>query len=351
MMTEIIFIAALSVLFGAVYTIAFRILPDEKWQVLAAIPLRKEGESIWHGVNITYYGILSSTGYTLACLIFIMMMASAGVDLKSLLMVSIFLLAVFIPSPKIMAYIIERKKHTITIGGAVFVLIIAAPWIIAGVNSLSKYTDTWRIAEGVFLSSMITAYAFGEGFGRLACISFGCCYGRPVSTLPVLFQKIFSRFNFVFTGRTKKISYHDHMDGVRTVPVQAITAVLYTASGLAGLYLFLKGYYYFSFFLSLAVTQLWRFASEFLRADFRGGGVISAYQVMSLVTVPYYIIYIAITGVSQFPAPELSRGFEFIWNPGVVLLMFAMWIGGVMYTGISSVTASTILIYVNEDKI
>jgi len=250
-----------------------------------------------------------------------------------------------------MAYIVERKKHTITIGGAVFVMIIAAPWIIAGVNRLSEYTDTWRIAEEVFLSSMITAYAFGEGFGRLACISFGCCYGRPVSTLPVFFQKIFLRFNFVFTGRTKKISYHDHMDGVRTVPVQAVTAVLYTASGLAGLCLFLKGYYYFSFFLSLAVTQLWRFASEFLRADFRGGGVISAYQVMSLVTVPYYIIYIAITGVSNSPAPELFKGLEFIWNPGVILLMLAMWIGGVMYTGISSVTASTILIYVNEDKI
>lgn len=351
MMTEIIFVAALAALFTAVYAVAFRILPDEKWQIFATVPLHKEGESIWNGANITYYGLISSTGYTLACLVFVMMMASAGVDLKSLLVVSVCILAVFIPSPKIMAYIVERKRHTITIGGAVFITIISAPWIAAGFNGLAGFAGAGRISEGVFLSSVITAYAFGEGFGRLACISFGCCYGRPVSTLPVFFQKMFSRFNFVFTGSTKKISYHDHMDGVQTVPVQAITAVLYTASGLAGLYLFLKGYYYFSFFLSLAVTQLWRFTSEFFRADFRGGGIVSAYQIMSLVTVPYYIIYITLAGVSHSPAPELFKGLDFIWNPGVILLTLIMWIGGVMYTGISSVTASTILIYVNEDKI
>jgi hypothetical protein len=30
------------------------------------------------------------------------------------------------------------------------------------------------------------------------------------------------------------------------------------------------------------VTQVWRFLSEFLRADYRGSGRISAYQVMAL---------------------------------------------------------------------
>ena len=350
-MTEIIFITALAVLFTAVYSIAFRILPDEKWQVFASIPLQKSGDGTWSGVNITYYGLLTSTGYTIACSVFILMMTAGGINLKLLAIITVCILIVFIPSSKIMAFIVERKKHTITIGGAVFVMIIASPWIIAGVNGLSGFIGTDRAVESVFLASLITSYSFGEGFGRLACISFGCCYGKPVSALPFFLQKLFNPFSFVYTGKTKKISYHDHMDGVKTVPIQAITALLYTTSGLAGLYLFLKGHYYASFFLSLTVTQLWRFFSEFLRADFRGDGIISAYQVMSLITIPYYIIYILLTGMPQIPAPELLSGFKFFWNPGVILILIIMWIGGVLYTGISSVTGATILIYVNEDKI
>jgi hypothetical protein len=350
-MIDIIFTVSLGVFFTAVYAAAFRVLPEERWQVFASIPLYKKSNNTWHGVNITYYGLLTSSGYTIAFVIFILMMTAGGVSLKSLLMLSTCILVMFIPSAKIIAYIIEKKKHTITIGGGVFVMFISAPWIIAGVNAISGFVETGRTGEGVFLSSLITAYAFGEGFGRLACISFGCCYGRSLESLPVFFQKIFSNFNFIYSGETKKISYHDHMDGVKTVPVQAITAVLYTASGLAGLYLFLQGYYYHSFFLSLTVTQFWRFASEFLRADFRGGGVISAYQVMSLFTIPYYITYFMITGMVSSPPPALVTGLKFIWSPEVLIITLVMWIGGVLYTGISSVTASEISIYVNEEKI
>ncbi len=350
-MLELIFIGALALIFTAIYSVAFKILPDEKWQVFASIPLSKTGENTWHGVNITFYGLLSSTGHILALSIFFIMMTAAGISSKSLFIISICILGMFIPSAKIMAYLVERKKHTITVGGAVFVMIISAPWIISAVNGIPGLNPNSRTGEGMFLAALITAYSFGEGFGRLACISFGCCYGRPVSTLPAIFQKFFSKYNFVFTGNTKKISYHDHLEGKEIVPVQAITAVLYTLSGLAGLYLFFKGFYYSSFFLSLTVTQLWRFASEFLRADFRGGGLISAYQIMSLLTIPYYIAYILIIGRSYSPGPVLLSGLRFIWSPGVIILLLAIWVGGVLYTGISSVTASTITIYVDENKI
>ncbi len=352
-MTELIFIGALALIFTAIYTIAFKILPDEKWQVFASIPLRKTGENTWHGVNITFYGLLSSTGHILALSIFIIMMTAAGISSKSLIIISICIciLGMFIPSAKIMAYLVERKKHTITVGGAVFVMIISAPWIISAVNGIPGLNPDSRTGEGMFLAALITAYSFGEGFGRLACISFGCCYGRPVSTMHPVFQKIFSKYNFVFTGKTKKVSYHDHLEGIEIVPVQAITAILYTLSGLSGLYLFFKGYYYSSFFLSLTITQVWRFASEFLRADYRGEGLISAYQIMSLFTIPYYIAYILIVGMSYSPGPMLLSGLKFIWSPEIIISLIVIWIGGVLYTGISSVTASTITIYVDESKI
>jgi len=350
-MFELIFIISLAVLFIAIYSIAFRILPGEKWQVFASIPVSKIENGQWHGVNITYYGILTATGYTIAFIIFFIMMSAAGTTPLFLLALAAALIVFFSPSAKLVAFIIERKKHTITVGGGVFVMFISAPFIISAFHRIPLINHNNAIPDIVFLSSLITAYAFGEGFGRLACISFGCCYGKPVDALPFFMRKPFLYFNFVFTGKTKKISYHDHMDGVKTVPVQALTAVLYTSSGLAGLYLFLKGNYYLSFFLSLVITQLWRFVSEFLRADYRGVGKISAYQFMSIIIIPYFSCYVYFTGFSNYRMPDLLTGLQALWNPGMLILLSAMWIGCILYTGISSVTASRIELYVNEDKI
>jgi hypothetical protein len=56
---------------------------------------------------------------------------------------------------------------------------------------------------GVMAAAAI-AYAFGEGLGRLACISFGCCYGRPLHQCHPMVQPFLSRFCLTFTGHTKK---------------------------------------------------------------------------------------------------------------------------------------------------
>ena len=57
------------------------------------------------------------------------------------------------------------------------------------------------------MGAIFIAYAFGEGIGRLACISFGCCYGKPLSECNPLIERIFQRWNFAFQGKTKKIAY------------------------------------------------------------------------------------------------------------------------------------------------
>ncbi len=349
-MLENMFIVVLAAVFSLIYGIAFRVLPGERWQVFASVPLRKNEDGSWTGVNLTYYGLLTSTGYAFAIAVLSVMLAAAGAGPLFIILLVLCLMVLFVPSARLMALIIERKRHTLTVGGAVFVLFLSAPWVIAGLD-LFPYLSGHGAAGIVCLASLVTSYAFGEGIGRLACISFGCCYGKPLSSLPPVLQRVFSGFNFIYTGKTKKISYHDQMDGVKTVPVQAITAVLYTASGLAGLWLFINGQYYSSFFLTLTITQVWRFASEFLRSDFRGYGRISAYQKMSLFLLPYYALYVLFTGISAYPVPELVTGFRFIWDPGFMILLFVMWFGCLFYTGVSSVTSSTLYIYVNEDKI
>ena len=350
-MIDVLFIITLSVFFTFFYYAAFRVLPREEWQVFAVVPLHKKTGGSWQGVNITYYGILTATGYVIAFIVLVVMLIAAGVSPLFMWAFLGCVLVLFIPSAKIMAFLVEKKRFTMTVGGSVFVMFMAAPWIIAALERFPALAGKGATCHILILDSLITAYAFGEGFGRLACISFGCCYGRPVDSLPAAFRGLFSRFNFVFTGSTKKICYHDHLDGVKTVPVQAITAVLYTSSGLAGLYLFLKGHYHASFFLSLVITQLWRFASEFLRADYRGGGRISAYQVMSLFLIVYYTVYIMLKGAKYYPVPDLSAGLKFIWSPWLILILIIMWTGCLLYTGISSVTSSLIYIYVNDDKI
>lgn len=333
------------------YFFAFRFLPGERWQVFASIPIHKNENGRWKGVNITYYGIILSTGYVLAVMLFFILASSAGETWLTIGGVAIGIMILFIPAAKVMAYIVEKKRNTITVGGASFVMFIAAPWIIKGYNFFLSGNRFAEVKEIVIIASLAAAYALGEGIGRLACISFGCCYGKPVSQLPLIFRELFSKWNFVFSGSTKKISYHDHLDGSPVVPIQGITAVLYTITASVSVYLFLTGNFIISIFISLTVTQVWRFISEFLRSDYRGDSKISAYQMMSLFLIFYYAVYLFIFNPSSSVVPVLYNGFVFIWNPALFILLGAMWTGSLLYTGISSVTAAEISLFVVSDRI
>ena len=141
------------------------------------------------------------------------------------------------------------------------------------------------------------------------------------------------------------------MDGQKVVPVQAMTTVIYSATGLIGCYLFLKGFINIAFILTLSVTQVWRFFSEFLRIDYRGKGKISIYQIMALVS-SLYGVFIAYIFYEQLPnKPDLVPGLLELWNPPVILMLIALWIFTFFYTGKSEVTTSFIDIHIQEEKI
>jgi hypothetical protein len=82
------------------------------------------------------------------------------------------------------------------------------------------------------------------------------------------------------------------MNGVPLVPIQAITAVVLVAVSLVGQALYLRSHFKTALILAMVTTQLWRCFSETLRADYRGGGRLSAYQLMAL-AVAVYIIPVA----------------------------------------------------------
>ena len=167
----------------------------------------------------------------------------------------------------------------------------------------------------------------------------------------MFFQKVFNRYSFIFSGKTKKVSYEGGLDGVKVFPIQAITAVVYTATGLISTLLFLHSYYALAFLFTMSITQVWRVISEIFRADYRGGGRLSAYQIMAVVSVLYSY---GIAYLSSGPHSEIAdviTGLWILWNPAMMCFSLALWIAMFMYTGRSTVTGSTMSFYVHKDRI
>jgi prolipoprotein diacylglyceryltransferase len=196
-------------------------------------------------------------------------------------------------------------------------------------------------------SAMAVAFVLGEGFGRLACISFGCCYGKPVAALPPVWRRLFRGLGVAFHGHTKKIAYASGLEGVRVVPIQATSAVVLTLLALSGTLLHLAERFRTALLVTLVGALVWRFVSELLRADDRGGGKVSAYQWLSLVSV----VYVAGIAVIFEPAPGthvvLESGLTTLWQPAALLLLQAVGIAIFLYTGRSLVTGSTISFHVS----
>lgn len=201
------------------------------------------------------------------------------------------------------------------------------------------------------MAALSIAYAFGEGVGRLACISFGCCYGKPLAVVHPLLQKIFRHCNFVFDGNTRKIVYAHGFASIQVVPAQALTAVIYCSAGLVCLYLYTKSYFAAAFLVSMLVTQSWRFGSEFLRADYRGESRISKYQLMAGLVVVYSIFIAYLFPAIPAVAPSIAAGLKSLWQPSLIIFLQLLWIAVFVYTGKSQVTGAQISFHVIRDRI
>lgn len=331
---------------------AFRNLPKDRWQVIASFPVKKIGEDKWYGVNLTFYGLFISTGYTFATYLFILLTASLGLSTIIGFVICGTLSLVCIPSSRLIANRVEKKRHSFTVGGASFVGMIVAPFILIALSS--GYSPLKVIEEGMILpilSSLAVTYAFGESIGRLGCISFGCCYGKPLDSCGPLLRKIFENYSFVFTGRTKKALYSHGLENKKLLPVQAVTSIVNLLASASGLYLFLSGRYLLSFVLVVFTITLWRFTSEFLRADYRGSGKITAYQIMSLLGLAGISFVIRYLPNPTPNPPNLILGFQKTWDPLLILILCVIWWILFLIFGKSRVTASSIDLFVVEDLI
>jgi hypothetical protein len=350
-MLNIIFTAALAFIIAAIYAWGFHFLPKEGWQFFAAVPVKKKGDS-WIGCNLTWYGIISAFSTASGAALFLILIAASGIPLFHAAAFLGLVLAAAVPSAKIIAAAVEKKKHTISVGAALFVGILVSVPALSALNLVLSHFNESALPLFPVMASAAVAYSFSEGIGRLACLSFGCCYGRRVSSLNGIMKSLFSVWNIRFRGETKKISYASGWEGKKVIPVQKITSILYAVNACAGTYLFLSGNFRSAFAAVISVILLWRVFSEFLRADFRGAGsVFSVYSAMAL-TASIYCLFVAwFFPSSPSDLPDIAKGLAALRNAGTLTGLELIWVLVFLYMGRSEVTGSVIHFHVRKDRV
>ena len=344
-------VGVLTLTFAWLLAWAFKELPAEKWQFVAAIPLHRHADGQWTGLNLTFYGALTALGYIVAIALMIVMCAAVGVALIPLIGLVAVLLSIIVPSSRWIAAVVEGKKHTFTVAGAVFIAALVCPLAVLICNRGLEYLGDDPMPTLPLLAAMAISYTFGEGIGRIACISFGCCYGKPVSMTTGFWRWLFTRLHFVFEGHTKKIAYESQLDGIPVIPIQAMTSTLYVVTAVTGFWLYMYGWYTTALIITVGVSQLWRLYSEFLRADHRGAKAISPYQLMAIATLLIGVAYAFLYRGTFRIAPDLERGLSAVWAPGPLMALQLMGLIIFFYTGRSEVTQSRMQIHVCQDKI
>jgi hypothetical protein len=317
-----------------------RVLPREHMQILATLPRRRGPDGQWEGVNLTWYGVLQAVSAVMGSALALILAHSVGVPVFYVVLLVGLALAVCLPAAGLMARVVERRKGTFTVGGAVFVGILSLPWAALLLDHL--FGVHYALAS---LSALSISYVFGEGIGRLACISFGCCYGRRLDSCAPWLQRLFRHIPAIVVGRTRKASYAGGCESVPLLPVPALSAVVLSAAGFAGVALFLSGSLRNAGAWPIVVGYAWRFVSEFLRADHRGRGRLSAYQWMALISLPLALgMFGLLPGTAE--VPSVLRGLDALWTPVGLLSLGALGVAVFAYLGVSRVTGATVTLRV-----
>jgi hypothetical protein len=350
-MTEMLELSILALFLAGYLAWGIRTLTRERWQILAAMPVRKLEGGEWSGVNLTWYGLLTANAYAFAVALLFILMGTVRVPLAGTAALAAAMLSLCVPASRLVARLVEKKTHTFTVGGAVFVGVLIAPWIVLLVNRTVGAGSGFQVPTAAVLAAFSIAYAFGEGLGRLACVSFGCCYGMPLKEAPQLLQRLFAGLSFSFYGKTRKIAYAGGLEGERVLPVQALTAIIHVGCGLGAILLFLHSRFVEAFALTMVVTQGWRVVSEILRADYRGGGKVSAYQIMGAVAIVYGTSAMFLAPANSLMQPDLSGGIADLWHPGLLIFLQTIWLAIFFYTGRSTVTGATLSFHVHRERI
>jgi Prolipoprotein diacylglyceryl transferase len=336
-----------------VFRWGFRNLTSEGWQIALAVPARVNGADgrFWPAVNFTTYGVISSIAYALSLLLFIFLV---GAMAQPLLPAAVFvglLLAVGVPASKIVARWVEGiPGHTI--GGAVFAVLVTAIPAMLATQWLAQAFRWDSFDAAVVIAAACIAYVLGEAIGRLACLSFGCCYGRPIDECTSLQRALYSGVTETYRGRYKKIAYAGGLTDRPVVAVQSIACTVLFVVFLVSLWCFWKGMTTASIVLALGLSQLWRAYSEQLRADFRGREGFTVYQAMAIAGAAQSLLFVHLFPATSTLVASAYRGWLAVAQAEVVITCQLLAASILLYMGRSSVTSSRLelLLHAPEKK-
>ena len=346
-MTNLLFLASLAVGLAVLDAWAFRNLPHERWQFLAAAPTVKIARGRFAGVNFTFYGFFAATAQAAGAALFVVLLAAVGVPASRALLTIVALALFCCVVAHLMVRLVEGARHGFTVGGAAFAGALVA-WPVA------------RLVEGVLpqdvplpllplFAALGVAYTLGESLGRLACISFGCCYGKPWSEVRGLWR-LADRFAFRFTGATRKAVFAGQLEGVPVVPIQAISAVVLGALCLVSTALFLNGRFTAALLVAVAGSQLWRAIAETVRNDYQSRGKSTPYQRFAAGTAALALLAAWLIP-SAVLAPDLAAGLASLWNPLPLLTLELLWLAVFFLMGRSTQTRSALQFGVHPGRV
>ena len=216
-MEKLIFSGVLGLIYGILIWWGALRLPGERWQIAASIPLQKDHAGFWRGVNLTFYGLFTANAVLLSACLVLIMLGSLGLSPLETMIICAPVLLLGAVSARLVARWVEKKSSTFTVAGASFMGLLTTPWVVLLCRGLLGGGHP-GIQVTPIMAAIVTCWTLGEGMGRLACLSFGCCYGRSLDQCPRWMQRLFERRHLVFSGPTKKISYESGHGRTRRGP-------------------------------------------------------------------------------------------------------------------------------------
>ena len=102
-MNDISLLTILAVMLAGYLYWGIRTLAQERWQIAAAVPLRKRDDGEWSGVNLTWYGILTANAYVVAVAVLFILMGAARVPLAGTSAMAAAMLSLCIPASRLVA--------------------------------------------------------------------------------------------------------------------------------------------------------------------------------------------------------------------------------------------------------
>jgi len=349
-MTSLLFISLLTVPLVLLELVAIRRLTAPRWQVLAVLPVARLREH-WRGVNLTWYGFFIATAAVAGITLALLLLGALDIPPLPVLATSGLLLLACTPAARHIARLVEGKQHTLTVGGAIFTGLLCAPLMILLYNQVAPRLGMTLLPPLQTLAALACGVALGEGIGRLGCISFGCCYGKPLSHYPDTLARLLTPFAYVCRGATRKASYAGNCEGVPLFPIQACSCLVLTMMAMGGSLLLLAGYPGLALLLALGGSLAWRIFSEFFRADFRGNLSFSAYQRMALAGLVLCQMLAWLLPAPPLPTAALLHGLTMLWDPLVLITLQLIWLGLFLRTGRSTVTTAEISLHVVRENI